>query len=65
VKVVVQVKEEEKEEEEKEKAKTAALGGTERLNKAQIIQRRLQSIKKSDEQMIVIINELQRNYIYC
>jgi hypothetical protein len=46
------------EEKKKEKARTAALGGAERLNKAQIIQRRLQSIKESDKQIIVIINEL-------
>jgi hypothetical protein len=43
--VVIQVKEkkkgEEEEEKEKEEARTAALGGAERLNKAQIIQRRL------------------------
>jgi hypothetical protein len=33
--------EEEKEEEEEEKARTAALGGAERLNRAQMIQKRL------------------------
>jgi hypothetical protein len=39
VEVVVQVKEEEKK--KKKKARTTVLGGAERLNKAQIIQRRL------------------------
>jgi hypothetical protein len=38
VAVVIQVKEEEK---KKEEARTAALGGAEKLNKAQIIQRQL------------------------
>jgi hypothetical protein len=50
---------------EKKKARTAALDSVERLNRAQIIQRQLQTIKESDEQIITIINELQRNYIYC
>jgi hypothetical protein len=54
---------EEKEEKEK-KARTAALGSAKRLNRAQIIQRRLQSIEKSDKQIITIINKLQRNCIY-
>jgi ABC-type iron transport system FetAB ATPase subunit len=59
-------REEEKEEKEKKKkkARTTALDGTERLNKAQIIQKQLQSIKESDKQIIAIINELQRNCIY-
>jgi hypothetical protein len=61
VAVVVQVEEEEKEEE----ARTTALGGVKRLNKAQIIQRRLQTIKESDKQIITVINKLQRNCIYC
>jgi hypothetical protein len=62
VAVVVQVKGEEKEEKE---ARTAALGGVKRLNKAQIIQRQLQTIEKSDKQIIIIIDKLQKNYIYC
>jgi hypothetical protein len=53
-----------KEKEEKEKARTAALNSVKRLNKAQIIQRQLQTIKESDEQIITVINKLQRNYIY-
>jgi hypothetical protein len=64
VKVVVQVEEKEEEEEEKE-AKTAALGSTERLNRAQMIQRRLQSIEESDKQIITMMNKLQGNCIYC
>jgi hypothetical protein len=63
VKVVVQVKK--KKEKKKKKARTAALGGAEKLNKAQMIQKRLQSIKESDKQIIIVINKLQRNCIYC
>jgi hypothetical protein len=62
VAVIIQVKGEEKkeeeEEEEKKEVRTAALGGVKRLNRAQIIQRRLQIIKESDEQIIVVINKL-------
>jgi hypothetical protein len=47
-----------KKEEEKEEARTAALGGVKRLNKAQIIQRRLQTIEESDEQIITVMNKL-------
>jgi hypothetical protein len=55
----------EEEEEEEEEARTAALGGAERLNKAQIIQRQLQSMEESNKQMIAVMNELQGNCIYC
>jgi hypothetical protein len=46
------------EEKEKKKTRTTALSSTKRLNRAQIIQRRLQSIKESNKQIIVIINKL-------
>jgi hypothetical protein len=55
VTVVVQI---EKEKEKEKKARTTALGGAKRLNKAQIIQRRLQIIEESNKQIIIIINEL-------
>jgi hypothetical protein len=61
VAVVVRVN---REEEKEEKARTAALGGAERLNRAQMIQRQLQTIEESNEQIITMINKLQRNCIY-
>jgi hypothetical protein len=48
----------EEEEEKKKEARTAALGSVERLNRAQIIQRQLQTIKESDKQIIIVINKL-------
>jgi hypothetical protein len=52
------VKEKKKKEEKEAKARTAALGGVKRLNKAQIIQRRLQTIEESNKQIIAVMNKL-------
>jgi hypothetical protein len=59
--VVIRVKKKKK---KKEKARTTALGSIKRLNRAQIIQRQLQTIKESDKQIITVINKLQKNCIY-
>ena len=65
VEVVVPVEGEEEEEEEEEEVRTPAQGAAEGLSGAQMIQKRLQSIEESHEQMMAVMDELQGNCIYC
>jgi hypothetical protein len=51
--------------EEEEEARTPAQRAAEGLNGAQMIQKRLQTIEESHEQMIAVMDELQGNCIYC